>query len=135
MAGTIQFQEGDRHYRINPETGAGHVSGDPVEFDPARNPTAYAVTVDTITHPLVTEARPMTVIPIDPTVFTRTMQAAAGALRSSDGVRGGALASWLEEIAASVDDDPFAPDLLALAAEPVTSQIEDARQAAEYPIF
>ena len=131
----VQYQKGDQYYQINPATGAGHVSGDPGEFDPARNPTAYAVTVDTITHPLVAEVHPMTVIPVDPTVFTRTMQAAAGALRRSDGVRGGALASWLEEIAASVDDDPFAPDYVALAAEPVTSQIEDARQAAEYPIF
>jgi len=131
----VQYQKGDQYYQINPATGAGHVSGNPDEFDPAREASAYAVTVDTITRPLVTETRPMTVIPIDPTVFTRTMQAAAGALRSSDGVRGGALASWLEEIAASVDDDPFAPDYVALAAEPVTSQIEDARQAAEYPIF
>jgi len=131
----VQYQKGDQYYRINPATGAGHVSGDPDEFDPARNPTAYAVTVDEIMHPCVTETRPMTVIPVDPTVFTRTMQAIAGALRSSDGVRGGALASWLEEIVASVDDDPMVPDYEALAAEPVTSQIEDARQAAGYPIF
>jgi len=132
MAGTIQYQKDNQYYRINPATGAGHVSGDPGEFDPARNPTAYAVTLDVIAHPLVTEVRPMTVIPIDPTVFTRTMQAIAGALRSSDGVRGGALASWLEEIVASVDDDPFAPDYVALAAEPVTSQYEDNRDAAGF---
>ena len=131
----VQYQKGDQYYQINPATGAGHVSGDPGEFDPARNPTAYAVTVDTITHPLVTEARPMTVIPVDPVVFTRTMQAIAGALRRSDGVRGGALASWLEEIVASVDDDPMTPDYAALAAVEPTSQVADAADAAGYPIF
>ena len=129
----VQYQKGDQYYQINPATGAGHASGNPHEFDPAFEESAHAVTVDTITHPLVTEARPMTLIPVDPIVFTRTMQAAAGALRRSDGVRGGALASWLEEMAASVDDDPMAPDYEALAKEPEpTSQYEDTRQAAGY---
>ena len=47
----------------------------------------------------------------------------------------GANETALAHAAKCPDDDPFAPDLLALAAEPVTSQIEDARQAAGYPGF
>ena len=47
----------------------------------------------------------------------------------------GANETALAHAAKCLDDDPFAPDLLALAAEPVTSQIEDSREAAEYSIF
>lgn len=129
----VQFQESDRHYRINPETGAGHSSGNPDEFDPAFEGSAYAVTVDVIARPTVIEARPVTVIPLAPEVFARTMEMTAVTLRKCGGVRGGVLAGWMEEMAASVDADPFALDYVALAAEPVTSQYRDAADAAGYP--
>ena len=44
----------------------------------------------------------------------------------------GANETALAHAAKCPDDDPFAPDLLALAAEPVTSQYEDNRDAAGF---
>lgn len=128
----IQYQEGDQHYRINPETGAGHVSGVDGEFDPAFEPTAHSVTLDVIDRPFVTGTCPVTTIPIAPDIFTRTMGMVAITLRKCGSVRGKVLAGWMEEMAASVDADPFAVDYAALAAEEPRSQYQDTADAAGY---
>lgn len=131
-----RWQSGNWYFQLNPATGAGHASRNAGQFEPAFEPTAQSVTMDTITHPMVTETYPVTTIPIAPDVFIRKMESAADMLRSiSVSVHGADLARWLEEMADSVDVDPFAPNYVALAAEEPTSQYQDAVDAAEYPRF